>query len=110
MTGPYPNLLSPLDLGFTTLRNRVIMGRCTPDWRTGPRYRPVSACASVRVCTQTRRAGLAFRGRSRTVSVRSGLLERLDLQRDGDLVADDGAAGLQRQVDVDPEVLAVQHD
>ncbi|HEY9306004.1 MAG TPA: NADPH-dependent 2,4-dienoyl-CoA reductase, partial [Mycobacterium sp.] len=22
----YPNLLSPLDLGFTTLRNRVIMG------------------------------------------------------------------------------------
>ena len=26
MTDPYPNLLSPLDLGFTTLRNRVIMG------------------------------------------------------------------------------------
>ena len=26
MTAPYPNLLSPLDLGFTTLRNRVIMG------------------------------------------------------------------------------------
>ncbi|OSC40075.1 NADPH-dependent 2,4-dienoyl-CoA reductase [Mycobacterium decipiens] len=25
-SGPYPNLLSPLDLGFTTLRNRVIMG------------------------------------------------------------------------------------
>jgi 2,4-dienoyl-CoA reductase (NADPH2) len=25
-TNPYPNLLSPLDLGFTTLRNRVIMG------------------------------------------------------------------------------------
>jgi len=23
---PYPKLLSPLDLGFTTLRNRVIMG------------------------------------------------------------------------------------
>ncbi len=23
---PYPNLLSPLDLGFTTLRNRVVMG------------------------------------------------------------------------------------
>jgi 2,4-dienoyl-CoA reductase-like NADH-dependent reductase (Old Yellow Enzyme family) len=22
----YPNLLSPLDLGFTTLRNRVVMG------------------------------------------------------------------------------------
>jgi 2,4-dienoyl-CoA reductase (NADPH2) len=26
MSGPYPNLLSPLDLGFTTLRNRVVMG------------------------------------------------------------------------------------
>jgi 2,4-dienoyl-CoA reductase (NADPH2) len=27
----YPNLSSPLDLGFTTLRNRVVMGSCTPD-------------------------------------------------------------------------------
>jgi 2,4-dienoyl-CoA reductase (NADPH2) len=26
VSDPYPNLLSPLDLGFTTLRNRVIMG------------------------------------------------------------------------------------
>ena len=26
MTAAYPNLLSPLYLGFTTLRNRVIMG------------------------------------------------------------------------------------
>ncbi len=26
MISPYPNLLSPLDLGFTTLRNRVVMG------------------------------------------------------------------------------------
>ncbi|MCV7192080.1 NADPH-dependent 2,4-dienoyl-CoA reductase [Mycolicibacterium brumae] len=26
MTGVYPKLLSPLDLGFTTLRNRVVMG------------------------------------------------------------------------------------
>ena len=26
MTNPYPTLLSPLDLGFTTLRNRVVMG------------------------------------------------------------------------------------
>jgi len=26
VTDPYPNLLSPLDLGFTTLRNRVVMG------------------------------------------------------------------------------------
>ena len=39
---------------------------------------------------------------------RSGLPERLDLQCDGDLVADDGAAGFQGHVDVDAEVLAVQ--
>ena len=26
MTDPYPHLLAPLDLGFTTLRNRVVMG------------------------------------------------------------------------------------
>ncbi len=26
MTAPYPHLLAPLDLGFTTLRNRVMMG------------------------------------------------------------------------------------
>jgi len=26
MTSPYPQLLQPLDLGFTTLRNRVLMG------------------------------------------------------------------------------------
>src|SRR5690348_7918020 len=26
MTGPYPHLLAPLDLGFTTLPNRVLMG------------------------------------------------------------------------------------
>jgi 2,4-dienoyl-CoA reductase (NADPH2) len=26
VTAPYPHLLAPLDLGFTTLRNRVIMG------------------------------------------------------------------------------------
>ncbi len=26
MTSSYPHLLQPLDLGFTTLRNRVLMG------------------------------------------------------------------------------------
>src|SRR5690606_11465305 len=26
MSAPYPHLLAPLDLGFTTLRNRVVMG------------------------------------------------------------------------------------
>ena len=111
MSELYPNLLSPLDLGFTTLRNRVIMG----SMHTGleDRARDTDRCRPARASVTVHRhavRGLAFRGRSRTVSVRSGLLERLDLQRDGDLVADDGAAGLQRQVDVDPEVLAVQHD
>ncbi|WP_134429912.1 NADPH-dependent 2,4-dienoyl-CoA reductase [Mycobacterium ulcerans] len=36
MTSPYPNLLSPLDLGFTTLRNRVVMG----SMHTGLEDRP----------------------------------------------------------------------
>jgi len=26
MTSPYPHMLAPLDLGFTTLKNRVLMG------------------------------------------------------------------------------------
>ncbi|HNH35805.1 MAG TPA: NADPH-dependent 2,4-dienoyl-CoA reductase, partial [Rhodocyclaceae bacterium] len=26
MSNPYPHLLAPLDLGFTTLKNRVLMG------------------------------------------------------------------------------------
>jgi 2,4-dienoyl-CoA reductase (NADPH2) len=26
MTNPYPHLLQPLDLGFTTLKNRTLMG------------------------------------------------------------------------------------
>lgn len=26
MTTPFPHLLAPLDLGFTTLKNRVLMG------------------------------------------------------------------------------------
>ncbi|EUA91808.1 NADPH-dependent 2,4-dienoyl-CoA reductase [Mycobacterium ulcerans] len=36
MTSPYPNLLFPLDLGFTTLRNRVVMG----SMHTGLEDRP----------------------------------------------------------------------
>src|ERR1700739_95076 len=39
----------------------------------------------------------------------SGLLDRLDLQRYRPLVADDRTARFQRQVDVDAEVLTVQH-
>src|SRR6478735_370268 len=41
--------------------------------------------------------------------IASRLLECFDLQGDGDLVADDRATGLQRHVDIDAEVLAVQH-
>ena len=33
---PYPHLLAPLDLGFTTLRNRVLMG----SMHTGLEERP----------------------------------------------------------------------
>lgn len=36
MTGPYPRLLEPLDLGFTTLPNRVLMG----SMHTGLEERP----------------------------------------------------------------------
>ena len=38
MTSPYPRMLAPLDLGFTTLKNRVMMGSMhtnleeTKDW------------------------------------------------------------------------------
>ena len=31
----YPHLLAPLDLGFTTLKNRVLMGSMHTGWRTG---------------------------------------------------------------------------
>ena len=30
MTDSYPNLLKPLDLGFTELKNRVLMGTTVP--------------------------------------------------------------------------------
>lgn len=29
----YPSLFAPLDLGFTTLKNRVLMGSMQPGWR-----------------------------------------------------------------------------
>lgn len=34
---PYPHLLAPLDLGFTTLRNRTLMGPCTLAWKRSRR-------------------------------------------------------------------------
>src|SRR6202012_755588 len=40
----------------------------------------------------------------------SGLLDRLDVDGYRHFVAYDRAAGLQRHVNVDPEVVAVQHD
>jgi 2,4-dienoyl-CoA reductase (NADPH2) len=51
--GVYPNLLAPLDLGFTTLRNRVLMGsmhtgledRTCPDSPSISRLAPVVASA-----------------------------------------------------------------
>jgi 2,4-dienoyl-CoA reductase-like NADH-dependent reductase (Old Yellow Enzyme family) len=38
---PYPHLFAPLDLGFTTLRNRVLMG----SMHTGPGSPPTSPSA-----------------------------------------------------------------
>src|SRR3978361_2471609 len=40
----------------------------------------------------------------------SALLERLDVEGDGDLVAEDDAAALERSVEVDAELLAAQDD
>ena len=33
----YPHLLAPLDLGFTTLKNRVLMGSCLLYTSPSPR-------------------------------------------------------------------------
>jgi hypothetical protein len=38
---PYPHLLAPLDLGFTTLRNRTLMG----SMHTGLEERPAASSA-----------------------------------------------------------------
>ncbi len=32
----YPHLLAPLDLGFTTLRNRTLMGSMHTAWKKNP--------------------------------------------------------------------------
>jgi 2,4-dienoyl-CoA reductase (NADPH2) len=38
MTTPYPHLLAPLDLGFTTLRNRVLMGSMHTGLEDDPKH------------------------------------------------------------------------
>jgi len=38
MTAPYPHLLAPLDLGFTTLRNRVLMGSMHTGLEDDPKH------------------------------------------------------------------------
>ena len=40
---PYPHLLNPLDLGFTTLRNRVLMGSMHTGLEDGRRHFPALA-------------------------------------------------------------------
>ncbi|KQW35451.1 NADPH-dependent 2,4-dienoyl-CoA reductase [Rhizobacter sp. Root404] len=40
---PYPHLLAPLDLGFTTLRNRVLMGSMHTGLEDGRRHFPAMA-------------------------------------------------------------------
>lgn len=43
MANPYPNLLSPLDLGFTTLKNRVLMGSMHTGLEDGRKHFPAMA-------------------------------------------------------------------
>ncbi len=43
MTNPYPHLLAPLDLGFTTLPNRVLMGSMHTGLEDGRKHFPAMA-------------------------------------------------------------------
>ena len=43
MNSPYPNLLRPLDLGFTTLANRVLMGSMHTGLEDGRKHFPAMA-------------------------------------------------------------------
>ena len=43
MTSPYPHLLQPLDLGFTTLKNRVLMGSMHTGLEDGDRFDRLAA-------------------------------------------------------------------
>jgi 2,4-dienoyl-CoA reductase (NADPH2) len=43
MPAPYPHLLAPLDLGFTTLKNRVLMGSMHTGLEDGRRHFPAMA-------------------------------------------------------------------
>lgn len=56
MTNPYPNLLSPLDLGFTTLRNRVVMGSMHTGLEDRARHIDRARRLLRRTCTRRRRA------------------------------------------------------
>ena len=40
---PYPHLLAPLDLGFTTLRNRVLMGSMHTGLEDGDQFDKLAA-------------------------------------------------------------------
>ena len=42
-TSPYPHLLAPLDLGFTTLKNRVLMGSMHTGLEDGRKHFPAMA-------------------------------------------------------------------
>ena len=43
LTTPYPHLLAPLDLGFTTLKNRVLMGSMHTGLEDGRKHFPAMA-------------------------------------------------------------------
>jgi hypothetical protein len=64
-----------------------------------------------RALPRTRRAGHSLSNSPPGVSISAlRLLDRLDVENDRHLVADNRTASFQRQVEVDAEVFAVQHD
>ncbi|MDT7569788.1 MAG: hypothetical protein QOG76_8412, partial [Pseudonocardiales bacterium] len=61
---PYPNLLSSLDLGCTTLRNRVVMGSIPPSDIPWPAEQSMSAGPPPRTAVSaamTAKVGVAAR-------------------------------------------------
>ena len=71
MPTSYPHMLAPLDLGFTTLKNRVLMGSMhtnleeTKDWNRVAEFYAERARGGVgRHVSLLRRRGEARRGRA----------------------------------------------
>ena len=59
MTTPFPRLLAPLDLGFTTLKNRVLMG----SMHTGLEEAPDGYARMAAFYAERARGGVGLIGR-----------------------------------------------